>query len=307
MLGKFQDNFRRCNVTLNLFQSGESGAGKTENGRMVVKFLTNISGNFLPIERSSNSTTSYKSLSNSTSLHKSPTLSNKSNDKDKSSCLSDKTSRSKKLSRVEFDFSYQKCNDSEMMKFCPKHNCCNPIFSSSSSNNSNPIDIPKKKILDFSLNAYPMTSKSFSIYETLNRVHNTKSSPNCKNHKQVKKYCENLEPSSDCSQSLNTKLTQNDFVSVSLDEKMYSSNMSCQDNSQPSYNKNNINLDSFTKSANKKMPTKLNNQLKICLEMKERVAQAETFLEAMGGAKTPQNRDSSRYVKQIKNFILIRS
>lgn len=273
---------------------------------MVVKFLSKISGNFFPLQRqrSSNSITSCKSSSNSTSStpkHKSSTLNNSSvlqNDIDKSSCFkSDNSRNSKKLSRVEFDFSYQRCNDSEMIKLCPKHNCCNPVFSSSSSNNSNPIEIPKQKNINCRVN--PMASKSFSIYETINRVHNAKTTPTCKNQRQTQKQCENFELTTVSSQTLNTNSKKHE-ISFSLDEKRFSSNINSQDNSQSSYNKNNIDLDCFTKSAKRKVPTKLNHQLTIYLEMKERIAQAEVFLEALGGAKTSRNRDSSRYVRKFK-------
>lgn len=72
-------------------------------------------------------------------------------------------------------------------------------------------------------------------------------------------------------------------------------------NKQLSYNKNNINLDNF-KSAKRKVPTKNLSKLSSQLNqleiqtMKERIAQAEVFLEAMGCASMVRNRDSSRYV-----------
>lgn len=280
---------------------------------MVVKFLSKVSGKFMPLQRqrSSNSITSYKSSTNSTTstpkhMAKTSTLNSSSvllNDRDKSSCFKSEQSRNKKLSRVEFDFSYQKCNDSEMIKFCPKHNCCNQVLSSSSSNMSNPIEIPKQQNSNHLLNAIPMTSKSFSIYETLNRAHNDKKMSTCQNSQQKQTRRGSLDLMKESSQSFRTNENQR----VSTDEKVYYSGLNSgkimkltQNNSQSSYNKKNIDLDSFNKSANKKVSTRnVSTKNSLWLEMKERIAQAETFLEAMGSAGTPGNRDSSRYVRQM--------
>jgi hypothetical protein len=123
--------------------------------------------------------------------------------------------------------------------------------------------------------------------------------PNCQNFKQIQTRCESLDLMKENSHILK----KNEKQTIFIDEKIYSSRLRAsklpQKNSQSSYNKKNINLDSFKKSANKKVPTK--NVLKLnslWLEMKERIAQAETFLEAMGSAGTLGNRDSSRYVRQ---------
>jgi myosin I len=288
---------------------GESGGGKTENCRMIVKFLSKISGRFIPLQRqrSSNSISSFKSSQNScssTPKHKSSAPAKSVFHNENSSCLRDGV-RSKKVSRVEFDFSYQRTSDGELkagdsIKFCPKHNCCNQIPSSSSSNASNPIDIPKRKNSAFQLNDIPTTSKSFTIYETMNRAHNNKTTtrvPNCldslPDHKQMQSKCESLDlPSAGNQSVMAAPMTQ------SLDETIHVTRVQ---HNKMSYNKSSINLDNF-KSAKRKVPSrhlsKLNAQLNH-LEvqtMKERIAQAEIFLDAMGCASIVRNRDSSRYV-----------
>lgn len=309
---------------------GETGSGKTENCRMIIKFLSKISGKFIPLQRqrSSNSISSFKSSPNScssTPKHKSsaPINSVHYNEKATSCFKSDAAVRSKKVSRVEFDFSYQKCNDndfkSETVKFCPKHNCSNQIVSSSSSNASNPIEIPKKKNSTFNLNDIPTTSKSFTIYETMNRVQ--KRVPNCldpalSDSRQMRNKCESLDLISIGNQSIKHKPSIAEMTS-SLDETIYVSKTSeksekSTQNNQSSYNKSNISLDSF-KSAKRRVPTKTLSKLSTQLSnleaqtMKERIAQAEIFLEAMGGATTVRNRDSSRYVSVNKIKIIYHS
>jgi myosin I len=317
-----QDNNEdQCIVML-----GETGSGKTENCRMIVMFLSRISGRFVPLQRqrSSNSITSFKSSPNScssTPKHKSSAPANSVflNSRDeKSSCFKSDGVRSKKVSRVEFDFSYQKCNDGELkagdsIKFCPKHNCCNQIQSSSSSNASNPIDIPKRKNSAFQLNDIPTTSKSFTIYETMNRVHNNKTTarvPNCldslPDHRQMQNKCESLDLTIIGNQSMKERPRPASDMSVSLDETVQVTKTSertrtAAQQNQLSYNKSSINLDNF-KSAKRKVPTKNLSKFSTQLNnfemqtMKERIAQAEIFLDAMGCASIVQNRDSSRYV-----------
>lgn len=304
-----QDNNEdQCIIVL-----GETGSGKTENCRMIIKFLSKISGRFIPLQRqrSSNSISSFKSSPNSSSSTPKHKSSAPVFHSDKAtSCFKSDGTRNKKVSRVEFDFSYQKCNESDFktdpIKFCPKHNCCNQILSSSSSATSNPIEIPKKKNLNFQLNDIPDTSKSFTIYETMNRVQ--KRVPNCldppTDHRQIRNKCESLDLISVGNQSIKHKpcITA---TSSSLDDTIYVPKVSERTrttlNNQSSYNKNNINLDNF-KSAKRKVPTKNLSKLSSQLNnletqtMKERIAQAEIFLEAMGGATTVRNRDSSRYV-----------
>lgn len=306
---------------------GESGGGKTENCRMIIKFLSKISGKFIPLQRqrSSNSISSFKSSPNSSSStpkHKSsstPTSSSNNtvfHNEKSSSCFKSDGGRSKKMSRVEFDFSYQKCNDNEFksdsVKFCPKHNCCNQIVSSSSSTASNPIEIPRKSNASFPSNDFPTTSKSYTTYETMNRVHN-KRVPNCldslADQRQMRNKCESLDLISSANQSIHRH-----DMSSSLDETIYVVSRSSGEKpkatlkNQTSYNKTNINLDNF-KSAKRKVPTKYLSKLNTQLNnlenqtMKERIAQAETFLEAMGCASTVRNRDSSRYVSLLSVLV----
>jgi len=306
-----QDNNEdQCIITL-----GESGSGKTENCRMVIRFLSKLSARFVLLhrQRSSNSIRSASNSCSSTPQHKpnaavasiATNNNNNNSSSEKSSCFkndlnsssnSSGTNRNKKISRVEFDFSYQSCNDNDMkqQQFCPKHNC------------TNPIDIPKHRnsigagsVVSFQVDDYPTTSKSFTIYETMNRVHNnnnkstttTTSKPNCLDHRQMQNKCESLDliSGSGCNQSIKMKK-----ASVVTETPHYKTPVSSRTN------KSEINLDCFKSAKRKAVPTalKLNTQLSH-LEihtMKERIAQAEIFLEAMGNASTTQNRDSSRFV-----------
>lgn len=295
---------------------GESSSGKTENCRMIIRFLSRISGKFLPSlqrQRSSNSIASLKSSPKSTC---STPKHNKSGatpthiipialTNEKSSCFKTEGGKNKKPSRVEFDFSYQKCNDIEgkhdLIKYCPKHNCCN--VSSSSSSASNPIDIPvRKKSINYQYsNELPTVSKSFTIYETMNRVQNKKV-PNCLDQQtdpqQVR--CESLDLIKISSQNSSNKLSLTN-LSSSFDDQL-SKNREKNSSSQTydsSFDRNNINLDNF-KSAKRKVPIKILKNFQLSnieiQTMKERIAQAEIFLEAMGNASTLKNRDSSRYV-----------
>lgn len=376
---------------------GESGSGKTENCRMVVKFLSKMSGRHCPIvlqrQKSSSSIASNRSTPNSssstpkhnkslsattTSHHEKSTLS--------ASCFrSDSTGRGKKSTRVEFvDLSYQKLNDIELAgpKFCPKHNCCNNNSNNSGSSStttpttlstnpfssSNPIDIPKR-LSSTSHDFLPAaTSKSFSIYETMNRVYRSKSTStstststtttpnqptaintNCVDAI-VHTKCDSLDlisslPSSNrsssagggkCSKKISGELSSSLDESTLLSRR-HSSTTRINDtqttsnnapnptnpsvssssnhitsvidikhfnNKQLSYDRNKINLDNF-KSAKRKVPignlrklsTQLNN-LEI-QTMRERIAQAHVFLEAMGCASTGKNRDSSRFVSRL--------
>lgn len=299
---------------------GESGGGKTENCRMIIKFLSKISGRVIPLQRqrSSNSIASFRSSPNSstsTPKHKSSVPNNSVFSNEKSSCFKVDSTRNKKVSRVEFDFTLKQCNDSDYksdsIKFCPKHNCCNQIVSSSSSSNAstNPIDIPRGKNSTIQLNEFPTTSKSFTIYETMNRVHKTTRVPNCldqleSDHRQMRNKCESLDLLSVGNQSVKFKLKTAD-MSSSLDDTVYVTRASeyskSTQSNQLSYNKKNIDLDNF-KSAKRKVPTKNLTKLSTQLNnieiqtMKERIAQAEIFLEAMGCASVVRNRDSSRYV-----------
>lgn len=267
---------------------GESASGKSENCRMIIKFLSNISGNrmhLLQRQRSSNSIGSYKNSPKSncsTPKHKAIT----SSTLQKSSCIKtqDGMTKSKKMSRVEFDFSYQK---HDIVRFCPKHNCCtqqNASSSSSTTSTSNaPIDIPQ--IPPKAFDDTPAVSKSFSIYETMNRDHHRSSLPNCHS-----KSLANVTPSlsSNCSSSIKSSSEQSKLTQVEC---------------ETSTRNNDINLDNF-KSAKRKVPIKNFTQHSLIeiQAMKEKIAQAEIFLEAMGNASTTRNRDSSRYVC-IQNFI----
>lgn len=386
---------------------GEQGSGKTENCRMVVKFLSKMSGRHCPIvlqrQKSSSSIASNRSTPNSSSStpkhNKSlsaatqvllppppPSLLSHHHDKStssSSSCFRSDSGRGKKSTRVEFvNLSYQKLNDIEPAagpKFCPKHNCCstnnnNNITSASSTNtlptptsispftasSSTPIDIPKRKNSsshDFLPTA--TTSKSFSIYETMNRVHRSKTTPstsstttpnantNCVDAI-VHNKCDSLDlisslPSSNRSSSGKCKKISGE-LSSSLDESTLlsrrhsstrindtqtstsgssnnapnptgaSSSSSNRvttvidinhfNNKQLSYDRNKINLDNF-KSAKRKVPIRNLRKLSTQLNnfeiqtMRERIAQAQVFLEAMGCASTTKNRDSSRFVSRL--------
>jgi myosin-1 len=307
---------------------GESSSGKTENFRMIINFLSKISGRF--------STSFHRQLAafyalsnNIKNSPKSPATTpkhkhNLCNTLEKSSCFKTSDSgKSKKASRVEFDFSYQKYVDDDdgggessetttnntkhdTIKFCPKHNCCNA--SSSSSNASNAIDIPIRKNI---INDLPIVSKSFTVYETMNRVQNSKKLPNFLDHVNIDQpRCESLDlikvGSQICLNRSTNKITKAPPSKTnSLDNNNATSSISSTkvyeiDKEFSSLcSRKNINLDNF-KSAKRKVPIKnlknvqLNN-LEI-QSMKEKIAQAEVFLEAMGNASTSKNRDSSRYV-----------
>lgn len=333
MYKSLQDNNEdQCIIML-----GESGSGKTENCRMIIQFLSKISGRFIPLQRqrSSNSIASFRSSTNScssTPKHKASVANctGSLHSSEKSSCFKADTSvRNKKVSRVEFDFSYQKCNDNDLkandfkandiVKFCPKHNCCSQAISSSSSNASNPIEIPKRKN---SAIEFPTTSKSFTLHD--HRAHKTTRVPNCldgvnSDQRQMRNKCESLDLISvEGSQSVKL-LPRTADMSASLDETIYSTRVSIERtktlhsrtdlHQKLSYNKANIDLDIF-KSAKRKVPTKNLSKLSTQLNhlevqtMKERIAQAEIFLEAMGCASMVRNRDSSRYVSLVTSCVL---
>lgn len=253
---------------------------------MIIKFLSSISGKRVQVlqrQRSSNSIASYKNSPKSncsTPKHKpsatiQPVASKSSCIKSTASSSQDGITKSKKMSRVEFDFSYQKCNNTQqhhqdIVRYCPKHNCCSS--SSSTTSTTIPIDIPQ--IVPRFDESPSGVSKSFTIYEAMNRNHHRSSLPNC-HSKSVR--CESLAN-----------------IAVTPPPSNKSTKVKCE---PPSCPQNNINLDNF-KSAKRKVPIK--NLLQLSnLEiqaMKEKIAQAEIFLEAMGNASTLKNRDSSRYV-----------
>lgn len=260
---------------------------------MIIKFLSNISGKRVQVlqrQRSSNSIASYKNSPKSncsTPKHKpsatiQPVASKSSCIKSTTSSSHDGMTKSKKVSRVEFDFSYQKCNSGtlshqDVVRYCPKHNCCTQNVSSSSSTTSTtvPIDIPP--MLPRFDDSPSGVSKSFTIYEAMNRNHHRSSLPNC-HSKSLR--CESLAD-----------------ITVTPPPSNKSTQVQCE---PPSCPRTNINLDNF-KSAKRKVPIKNFLQLSN-LEiqaMKEKIAQAELFLEAMGNASTMKNRDSSRYVRKL--------
>lgn len=343
-----QDNNEdQCIVML-----GESSSGKTENARMVLRFLSKISGKFIPLQRlrSSNSIASLKSSpksSSSTPKHKSSSTStiqsvfSSTTQGEKSSCFkSESGGKNKKISRVEFDFSYKKCNHNnndidakhhDMIKYCPKHNCCN-VSSSSSTASTNPIDIPvRRKNTNYHHNHQQHSSelsplsKSFTIYETMNRVHNNnnnssnKKVPNCLEHQAEPKQarCESLDlikvnfldniTNKSKATAVEATPTKTNYISSFDDDEDSTSIQSATKHEKknptqfrdPSYDRYKINLDNF-KSAKRKVPIKNPKNVQLSnveiQTMKERIAQAEIFLEAMGNASTTKNRDSSRYV-----------
>lgn len=267
---------------------------------MIMKFLSNISGKRVQIlqrQRSSNSIGSYKNSPKSncsTPKHKpSSSLSQKS------SCIKTQdgmsTKERKKMSRVEFDFSYQKSSD--IVRFCPKHNCCTQNASSSSSTTSTlPIDIPPSHHNRNNFDDTTMTSKSFTIYESMNRIYHRTSLPNCQSKSlRCESLIANITPpsSSNCS---SIKSSSETATTTSTTSK--STQIQCE---TPPSRINVLNLDNF-KSAKRKVPIKnfpqqqQHSNLEI-QAMKEKIAQAEIFLEAMGNASTTKNRDSSRYVR----------
>lgn len=358
-----QDNNEdQCIIVL-----GESGSGKTENCRMVIKFLSRMSGKHFPLpslqrQRSSSSLTSNKSTPNSASstpkhnksLSATPVLHH--HEKSTSCFRTESASRNKKSSRVEFDFSYQKCNTeielfrTSTTKFCPKHNCCN-----NTSTSSNPIDIPKRKNSSSQDHLLlPATSKSFTIYETMNRVHRSKNNnnnSNCvdaiihnksdsldlisstlpstttsSNHRKSSKKgvvisgesSSSLDESCLLNRSTRINSLENPTTTASTTNATTATATSSSstttivdinhfNNKQLSYDRNKINLDNF-KSAKRKVP--IRNLLKLSTQlnnmevhtMRERIAQAQLFLEAMGCASISRNRDSSRFVSWQKIF-----
>lgn len=264
---------------------GESASGKSENCRMIIKFLSSISGKrvvqVLQRQRSSNSIASFKNSPKSncsTPKHKpsatiQPVTSKSSCIKSTVSSSQEGMTKSKKMSRVEFDFSYQKCNNTlphhqDIVRYCPKHNCCSS--SSSTTSTTIPIDIPP--MLPRFDESPSGLSKSFTIYETMNRNHRS-SLPNC--HSKSAR-CESL-----------TNIT------VTPPPSNKSTQVQCE---PPTCPPKNINLDNF-KSAKRKVPITNIQLSNIEIQaMKEKIAQAEVFLEAMGNASTTKNHDSSRYV-----------
>lgn len=367
LLTRFLSNLiHRYSLTNNVYKSlqdnnedqcivmlGESSSGKTENCRMIIRFLSKISGRFIPLQRqrSSNSIASFKSSPKSSCSTPKHNNNNKSSastlqhsvHEKSTSCFKTATTmdgngsvgRNKKVSRVEFDFSMHRENDESttamdaLIKYCPKHNCCN-VSSSSSTTSTNPIEIPvvpsKRSNKNHyhhhshhpssTINEIPAISKSFTIYETMNRVHNSKKVPNYfDNYPKEAVRCESLDLIKISSQQNCTttkdKVKLTNFNSSFEDtiqqlsklrsstDKSSSSTIHLKDSS---YDRSKINLDNF-KSAKRKVPIKNLKSFQLTnLElqaMKERIAQAEVFLEAMGNALTSINRDSSRYVSRF--------
>lgn len=326
---------------------GESASGKTENSRMIVNFLTQISDKRKPMtllkrQKSSNSISSFKGSSNScSSTPKHKLITSATGTLEKTGCIK---SGIRKLSRektVEFDFSYQKSSELSIapikcakhndiqVKHCAKHNCCNqtatvttPTSSTSTTTPSIPIDVPQRSKDDGFMfqNDLPTTSKSFSIYETMNRVHH-RTVPNDiqADHKQNRCKCENTEQIH--STSINT--TNANILKCKL--KMPNTSSSMEDsinltknirfksvaNATPSHShdKHNIDLDIFKSAKRVVVPNAngigggiylYNQPTHIELQfMKDRIAIAEVFLEAMGNAMTPRNNNSSRFVRTI--------
>ena len=317
---------------------GESASGKTENSRMIVNFLTQISDKRKPTtllkrQKSSNSIASFKGSSNScSSTPKHKLIANATETLEKTGCIK---SGIRKLSRektVEFDFSYQKCSELTIatikcakhndiqVKHCSKHNCCNQTATTIS---SIPIDLPQRPKEDGYMfqNDLPTSSKSFTIYETINRVHH-RTVPNDiqSDHKQNRCKCENTEQI--LSTSINT--TNANTLKCKLKMQMPNKSSSMEDSinlqnknirfksvanatSSHSHDKHNIDLDIF-KSAKRVVVPNANGigsgsylyyqPSHIELQfMKDRIAIAEVFLEAMGNAMTPRNNNSSRFVR----------
>ena len=294
-------------------------------------------------QKSSNSISSFKGSSNScSSTPKHKLITSATGTLEKTGCIK---SGIRKLSRektVEFDFSYQKSSELSIapikcakhndiqVKHCAKHNCCNqtatvttPTSSTSTTTTpSIPIDVPQRPKDDGFMfqNDLPTTSKSFSIYETMNRVHH-RTVPNDiqADHKQNRCKCENTEQIH--STSINT--TNANILKCKL--KMPNTSSSMEDsinltknirfksvaNATPSHShdKHNIDLDIFKSAKRVVVPNAngigsgiylYNQPTHIELQfMKDRIAIAEVFLEAMGNAMTPRNNNSSRFVRLI--------
>jgi myosin I len=291
---------------------GESASGKSENCRMIIKFLSNISGRRMQLiqrQRSSNSIASYKNSPKSncsTPKHKTMTATAIQ----KSSCIKtpqQEGGKNKKLSRVEFDFSYQKCNNNQqqdLVRYCPKHNCCtqqqNVSSSSSTTSTTIPIDIPQFSSSSRHFDDSPSAvSKSFTIYESMNRVHHRSSLPNCHSKSLRCESFVNITPpsSSNCSSIKSSSTATREYVEGIKANTQVQCDTTTTTTTTCARN-NNINLDNF-KSAKRKVPIKSfiqHSHLEI-QAMKEKIAQAEIFLDAMGNAMTTRNRDSSRYVR----------
>jgi myosin I len=285
---------------------GMSASGKTENSRQIVKFLSKISGKnttLLQRQRSSNAIYTRSSPKSSCSTPRHHILPMQ----EKSSCFKTEGAKNKKISRVEFDFSYKSTDELEtkhdVIKYCPKHNCSNQIMSVStiSGTTSNPIDIPiRRKNMHYQVAEMPAVSKSFSIYETMNRVH-TKI-PNCFEHSEKPEHarCESLDLT-----AVNNHHFNNNLFELATHHKDDGESVLQMKN--PMAKSNKINLEHF-KSGKRKEPNNdsakancliSNNEIQV---MKERIAQAEVFLNAMGNASTSKNRDSSRFVSFLFLF-----
>lgn len=250
-----------------------------------------------------------------------------------------KKSSIKKVSRektVEFDFSYKKSTENlsgkcskhglaeestssigtaAVVKFCPKHNCCNQNLS---------LDLPikSKATVHCDNDNVPTTSKNFV---QSHRV------PNCDLHQQPNQQqtrckCENL----DLIQNVNKS---NSVSSVKLKSKLKSpssnntgggSGGTLEENATSSestsakvsaikykpvfspatarkYHRSNVDFDSFKSIKKSTKPNKFITQKGIedaeLFRMKDRIGQAEVFLEAMGNAATQLNDNSSRFGK----------
>lgn len=325
---------------------GESASGKTENSRMIVNFLTQISDKRKPMtllkrQKSSNSISSFKGSSNScSSTPKHKLITSATGTLEKTGCIK---SGIRKLSRektVEFDFSYQKSSELSIapikcakhndiqVKHCAKHNCCNQTATltttPTTASTTTPIDVPHQRSKEDGFmyqNDLSTTSKSFSVYETMNRVHH-RTVPNDiqADHKpnQQRCKCENTEQIHSTSinttnaNTLKCKLKMPNTTSSSMEDSInLTKNIRFKSvanaTSNHSHDKHNIDLDIFKSAKRVVVPNAngigggiylYNQPTHIELQfMKDRIAIAEVFLEAMGNAMTPRNNNSSRYVR----------